>query len=78
MNRIRELRVQRGIRPGALAESLGVSRNTIWRWEQGEMTPRGAHLLALARLLQVAPEELIEPAVSRNGNMRIESGREAG
>lgn len=60
MNRIRELRKEKGIRGTILAQQMDVPRQTLWRWETGQVEPNGRHLLELARVLNVAPEELLE------------------
>ena len=52
-----------GLSQEKLAEALGVSRNTISRWERGEFNPTADRLAALERLLAQleggadAPEE---------------------
>ena len=40
-----------GLSQEKLAEALGVSRNTVSRWERGEFSPSAENLAALARLL---------------------------
>lgn len=42
-----------------VAESLGVSRQAVSKWESGKSDPSTTNLMALARLFQVAPEELL-------------------
>lgn len=51
-----------GLSQEKLAEALGVSRNTISRWERGEFNPTADKLAALEQLITqlegpVAPEE---------------------
>ena len=41
------------------AESLGVSRQTVSKWENGSADPSTTNLLALAKLYWVAAEELL-------------------
>lgn len=41
------------------AEALGVSRQTVSKWENGSADPSTTNLLALAKLYGVAPEELL-------------------
>ena len=55
-----------GLSQEKLAEVLGVSRNTISRWERGEFNPTADKLIALERLLAqletpAAPEEAPAP-----------------
>ena len=47
-----------------VAESLGVSRQAVSKWESGRSDPSTSNLLALARLYGVSPEELLN-AVER-------------
>ena len=42
-----------------VAESLGVSRQAVSKWERGEADPSTANLLALGRLYGVPAEELL-------------------
>ena len=56
-----------GLSQEKLAEALGVSRNTISRWERGECSPNAAKMAALEQLLAqledgfTAPEETPTP-----------------
>ena len=45
-----------------VAESIGVSRQAVSKWETGAADPSTANLLALARLYGVSPEELLHNA----------------
>lgn len=42
-----------------VAESLGVSRQAVSKWENGTADPSTSNLLKLARLFGLTPEELI-------------------
>lgn len=42
-----------------VAESLGVSRQAVSKWEQGLSDPSTANLLALAKLFGISAEELL-------------------
>ena len=42
-----------------VAESLGVSRQTVSKWENGSADPSTTNLLAVAKLYGVAAEELL-------------------
>ena len=43
-----------------VAETLGVSRQAVSKWENGTADPTTANLFALARLYGVAPEDLLK------------------
>ena len=49
-----------------VAESIGVSRQAVSKWETGAADPSTANLLALAKLYGVSPEELLHNAQSEN------------
>ena len=43
-----------------VAESLGVSRQAVSKWESGTADPSTSNLLALAKLFGVSAEELLK------------------
>lgn len=43
-----------------VAESLGVSRQAVSKWENGVSDPSTSNLIALSKLFQISPEELIQ------------------
>jgi DNA-binding XRE family transcriptional regulator len=43
-----------------VAESLGVSRQAVSKWETGRSDPSSSKLFALAKLFGVSPEELLK------------------
>lgn len=43
-----------------VAEQLDVSRQAVSKWENGTADPSTANLLALAKLYEVSPEELLK------------------
>ena len=45
-----------------VAESLGVSRQAVSKWESGLSDPNTTNLIAVAKLFGVTPEELIKEA----------------
>ena len=59
-NRVRELRSQRGLAQGQLAEAMGVSRQTINSIENDRYTPSLPLAIALARYFGVAVEEMFD------------------
>ena len=56
---IRKRRTELGLRQLDLAIKVGVSRYTVIRWESGKSRPQNHHLLVLARLLGVDPENFL-------------------
>ena len=49
-----------------VAESIGVSRQAVSKWETGVADPSTANLLALAKLYGVSAEELLRSARSED------------
>ena len=43
-----------------VAEAIGVSRQAVSKWENGSSDPSTSNLIALAKLFNVAPEDLIK------------------
>lgn len=58
-NRLRTLRLSRGISQSALAAAVGVSTRAVKYWEHGKRTPNATSLLALAHHFDVPPESLL-------------------
>lgn len=59
--RIRQLRMQRNMPQQALADSLGVTRQAVAKWESGASRPSAANLMALCRLFGVSWQQLAGP-----------------
>ena len=63
-----------GISQEKLADMLGVSRQAVSKWETGETQPEMANLLAICKILNITPNELLgydskdskEPAAGEN------------
>lgn len=47
-----------------VAESVGVSRQAVSKWERGDSDPSTSNLLALAKLFGVSTEELLRNVAS--------------
>lgn len=60
MNKIRELRIARGMRQIDLAEKLGVQRVTVTKWENGTNTPKTKDLPKIAAALQCNVIDLLK------------------
>ena len=52
-------RTRCGMTQEFVAESMGVSRQAVSKWENGTADPATSNLLKLARLYGITPEELI-------------------
>lgn len=59
--KILHARKARGLTQEALANALGVSRQSVAKWEKGAAMPGTAHLFALSECLQLPLEELSGP-----------------
>ena len=58
--KIYELRKKEGLSQEALAEKLGVSRQSVSKWETGEATPEVSKLLSLSKLFGVTTDYLLD------------------
>ena len=56
---LKEHRTRCGMTQEFVAESLGVSRQAVSKWENGTADPATSNLLKLAKLYGITPEELI-------------------
>ena len=56
---IRKLRKQRGLNQFELSEEVGVSVDTVRRWESNKQFPRADELSNLASVLKVTVDELL-------------------
>ena len=59
---LKENRVRCQMTQEFVAETLGVSRQSVSKWENGSSDPNTSNLIALAKLYKVSPEELLECA----------------
>ena len=58
-NRLYELRKKSGLSQEELAEKLGISRQSISKWERAEASPDTDNLILLAKLYGITLDELI-------------------
>ena len=58
--RLQENRVRCKMTQEFVAETLGVSRQAVSKWETGKSDPSTANLIALAKLYGIPAEELLE------------------
>jgi putative transcriptional regulator len=59
-NKVRELRMQKNLAQGQLAEAMGVSRQTINSIENERYTPSLPLAISLARFFGVTVEEMFD------------------
>ena len=62
---LKEHRVRCKMTQEFVAESLGVSRQAVSKWETGTADPSTSNLLALAKLFGVSAEELLRSVEER-------------
>jgi len=67
-SRIKRLRKQSGKSMRALAERVGVSKPTLWKWEGDQVRPRHETMQRLAQELGVTELELVYGAPGRLGD----------
>ncbi len=58
-NRIKELRYNKGIKVRDIVESLGVSENSVMKWQRGDCLPSMDNLYLLCKMLGTSMEYLI-------------------
>lgn len=56
--RLKRLRKERGLTLAQIAEAMGVSKPTVWAWEQGKAHPIESRLDSLAEVLGIGLDEL--------------------
>lgn len=56
---IKEHRIRCKMTQEFVAETLGVSRQAVSKWESGRTDPSTSNLIKLAKLFNVSPEELL-------------------
>ena len=59
---LKENRVRCQMTQEFVAETLGVSRQSVSKWENGSSDPNTSNLIALAKLYKVSPETLLQCA----------------
>ncbi len=57
--RIKELRLEKGISQAALAKAIGVSQKAVDFWEKGENEPKASYILKLAYFFDVSTDYLL-------------------
>ena len=59
---LKENRIRCQMTQEFVAETLGVSRQSVSKWENGSSDPNTSNLIALAKLYKISPEQLLECA----------------
>ena len=59
---LKENRIRCQMTQEFVAETLGVSRQSVSKWENGSSDPNTSNLIALAKLYKISPGELLECA----------------
>lgn len=57
--RVKELRIERGLSLEKLSKQIGIGTSSICRWENGQADVRGAHLVILSKFFGVTTEYLL-------------------
>ncbi len=57
---LKELRTERNMTQEFVAESVGVTRQAVSKWENGTSEPSTTNLIAIAKLYEIPPEELLK------------------
>lgn len=70
----RSRREEIGLTQNAVAERLGVSHDTYWRWERGNATLTDGQLKKLLKILESTPEEL-DAVLCASGGSEIPSAQ---
>lgn len=59
-NRLQQLRKENGYSQEVLAERLGLSRQSVSKWERGESSPEIDNLIALSKIYGLTVDELLD------------------
>ena len=70
-NRLKALRKSKGLNQTQLAEKIGVSLLTLFRWEKDERQPRMNEIKALAKALGVSEADLLNNPPEKSGDWVI-------
>lgn len=60
MTRLKEIRTERGIPQEDLAELVGVSRQTVSRWENGTAQPSAKNVMRLSQVFQLPTDAFLK------------------
>lgn len=60
--KIRELRVERGLSQAQLAKKIGVSQKAVDYWERGVNEPKASYIIALVRFFDISFDDFFGDA----------------
>lgn len=75
-NRLTNLRKEKGLSQEQLAESLGISRQAVSKWERAEASPDTDNLIELARLYNVSIDYLVCLKQEKEEKDKVEGNEE--
>lgn len=64
MNNIKQARLIAGLTQSELADLIGVSRVSVWKWEKDIVYPRPRRLKSIASVLDTTVEKLLEGRIA--------------
>ena len=64
MNNIKQARLIAGLTQSELADMIGVSRVSVWKWEKDIVFPRPRRLKPVADALNTTVEKLLEGRIA--------------
>lgn len=70
-NRLKALRKSKGLNQTQLAEKIGVSLLTLFRWEKDERSPRVDEIKALSKALGVTEADLLNDPPEHSGGWEL-------
>ncbi|MBO5526108.1 MAG: helix-turn-helix transcriptional regulator [Clostridia bacterium] len=69
-DKILRLRSEKKITQQELADAIGVSRQTVKRWETGESDPSASVILPLCQYFGISPNDLLEGEITDEGKVK--------
>lgn len=73
-NRLLNLRKQHNLSQEQLAEKLGISRQSVSKWERAEASPDTDNLIELAKLYQISLDELLGTGLNNKTEPAVREG----
>ena len=59
-SKIKEIRIQKNLTQEQLAATLNLSSQAVSKWEKGQSDPSTTNLIALAKIFDITPEEMLK------------------